>query len=38
MVRRVPIDQMLEMTVGNEIQQLRENQPTTIHGVASFAK
>jgi hypothetical protein len=37
-VRRVPIDQMLEMTVGNEIQQLRENQPTTIHGVASFAK
>ena len=38
MVRRVPIDQMLEMTEWNEIQQLCENRPAAIHGVASFAK
>jgi putative hemolysin len=37
-VRCVPIDQVLEMTVWDEVQQLRENRSATIHGVASFAK
>ena len=38
MIRRVTIDQVLEVTEGNEIQQLCENQPTAIHCAASFAE
>jgi hypothetical protein len=37
MVRGISIDEMLEMTEGNEVQQLRENRATTIHDAASFA-
>ena len=37
-VRRISIDEMLEMTERNEVQQLRENRPATIHDVATFAK
>jgi hypothetical protein len=29
---------MLEMTEGNEVQQLREHRPATVHDAASFAK
>jgi hypothetical protein len=38
MIRCVSIDEMLEMTEGNEVQQLREYRPATIHDVASFAE
>ena len=37
-VRCISIDEMLEMTEGNEVQQLREYRPATIHDVASFAE
>lgn len=37
-VRRISVDEMLEMTEGNEVQQLREYRPTTIHDGATFAK
>jgi len=37
-IRREPIDQMLEMTEWNKTQQLRENRLAAIHGVASYAK
>jgi hypothetical protein len=37
-VRREPIDQMLEVTEWHKTQQLRENRLTAIHGVASLAK
>jgi len=37
-VRRISIDEMLEMTEGNEVQQLREYRSATIHDAASFAK
>jgi len=36
--RGKPIDEVLEMTEGYEIQQLREDRAATIHDVASFAK
>jgi len=36
-VRCISIDEMLEMTEGNEVQQLREYRPATIHD-APFAK
>jgi hypothetical protein len=38
MVRGISIDEMLEMTEGNEIQQLREHRAAAIYGVASFAR
>jgi hypothetical protein len=37
-VRCISIDEMLEMTEGNEVQQLREYRPATIHDAAPFAK
>lgn len=37
-VRCISIDEMLEMTEGNEVQQLSEYRPATIHDAASFAK
>lgn len=35
-IRGEPIDQMLEATERNTLQRLRENQLTTIQGLASF--
>src|ERR1035437_8151816 len=37
MVRGISIDEMLEMTEGDEVQQLRKHRPATIHDLASFA-
>jgi len=37
-VRREPIDQMLEVTKWYKPQQLRENRLAAIHDFASFAK
>ncbi|MEI8022195.1 MAG: hypothetical protein WCH39_28555 [Schlesneria sp.] len=37
-VRGISIDKMLEVTEGNEVQQLREYRAATIHDVASFAR
>jgi hypothetical protein len=37
-VRREPIDQVLEVTEWHKTQQLRENRLAAIHGVASFAR
>lgn len=36
-IRFEPIDQVLEMIEGNEVQQLRKNRPAAIHGIASIA-
>jgi hypothetical protein len=36
-IRCEPIDQVLEVSERNEVQQLRKNRPATIHGVASIA-
>ena len=38
MVRCISIDEMFEMAEGNEVQQLREYRPATIHDAAPFAK
>jgi hypothetical protein len=38
MICRVAINEVLEMTERNKIQQLREHRATTIHDTASFAK
>ena len=38
MVGGISIDEMFEMTEGNEVQQLREYRPATIHDAASFAR
>ena len=38
MIRREPVDQVLEMTEWDKNQQLRENRLTAIHGVASYAR
>ena len=37
-VRCEPIDQILEVTERDKVQQLRENRPSAIHGAASFAR
>jgi hypothetical protein len=37
-IRREPIDQVLEVTEWDKTQQLRENRLAAIHGVASYAK
>lgn len=37
-VRCISIDEMLEMTEGHEVQQLREYRPATIHYAVPFAK
>ena len=37
MIRREPIDPMLEMAEWNKTQQLRENRLAAIHGFASYA-
>jgi hypothetical protein len=38
MVGGISIDEMLEMTEGDEVQQLREYRPATIHDAVPFAK
>jgi hypothetical protein len=38
MVGGVSIDEMLEVTEGDEIQQLREHRAAVIHDAASFAR
>jgi hypothetical protein len=38
MIGGISIDEMLEMTEGDEVQQLREHRAATIHDAASFAR